>query len=74
MKKEKSEEILKIMKDKPSLVNKDVKKHHSKLSISLIKGDPNINSYNYLVEYLWKKGFSKPVKLFFKSTAYRYAK
>jgi len=74
VKKENSKMILKIIENRPSLLNKEIEKHYLKLSRSWRKGDPNLNSYNFLIESLWENGFSKLVKLFFKSTAYRYSK
>jgi len=73
-KKENSKEVLEIIKKNPSFLSKETRKHYLNLSKSLKQGDPNLNSYNFLVEYLWEKGFPKLVKLFFKSTAYRYTK
>ncbi len=74
IKEEKSKEVIGFIKKNPSLLKKEILNHYQKLVNSLKKKDPNINPYNFIVEFLWKKGFSEFTKLNFKSGAYRYSK
>jgi hypothetical protein len=74
IKKEKGKEVIDFIKKNPSFLQKEILENYTKLVSSLNKNDLNMNSYNNIVEFLWRKGFSKFVKLNFKSTAYRYRK
>jgi hypothetical protein len=61
--------VVKILEKNSELLNKDSREYYNNL-----KSKFTLISYNWLVEFLWKKGFRSLVKLSFKSGAYRYAK
>ena len=73
-KEERAKEVVQIVRKNANVLDLEHKKHYQKMLISLKNNGLNLNSYNQIVEYLWSKGFSKIVKLFFKSGAYRYKK
>ncbi len=73
VKSERAKEVLEFLKNKPTSLLKEIKGYYSKLKSSITK-EPHMNSYNKIVEFLWEKGYSRFVKLNFKSSAYRYRK
>lgn len=71
---EKAEKVLDILRRTQRHSQENFKTQYRKLVSTTRRGNPDLNSYNKIIEMLWAQGFPGLVKLFFKSGAYRYAK
>jgi hypothetical protein len=68
------QEVINFVKGRPKVITEDLQKDYEKVISTADSDRPNIEAYNKVVQFaFWSNGNIKPVKLSFRSNAYRYA-
>lgn len=72
--KQRFNEVINFVKGKPQVITEDLQKDYERVIETANTDNPNVVAYNKIVQFaLWSNGNVKPVKLSFRSNAYKYA-